>query len=61
MRPYDLLVFDWDGTLVDSISSIVGCTQAALRQVGAAPLERAEPVALLASVRDVPAWLEARE
>lgn len=35
MRPYDLLVFDWDGTLVDSISSIVRCTQRALEQVGA--------------------------
>ena len=38
MRPYDLLVFDWDGTLVDSIASIVGCTQVALEQVGAAPV-----------------------
>lgn len=35
MRPYDLLVFDWDGTLVDSISSIVECTKRALRDVGA--------------------------
>ncbi|MCZ6726537.1 MAG: HAD-IA family hydrolase [Acidobacteria bacterium] len=35
MRPYDLLVFDWDGTLVDSISSIVECTQHALREAGA--------------------------
>jgi phosphoglycolate phosphatase len=37
MRPYDLLVFDWDGTLVDSIGSIVGCTERALADVGAAP------------------------
>ena len=35
MRPYDLLVFDWDGTLVDSISSIVACTESALAEVGA--------------------------
>jgi phosphoglycolate phosphatase len=34
VRPYDLLVFDWDGTLVDSISSIVACTQQALDDVG---------------------------
>ncbi|MDH3402937.1 MAG: HAD-IA family hydrolase [Acidobacteriota bacterium] len=30
MTRYELLVFDWDGTLVDSIGSIVGCTQEAL-------------------------------
>ena len=41
MKPYDLLVFDWDGTLVDSIGSIVGCTQVALRQVGAEPVPAA--------------------
>jgi len=35
VRGYDLVVFDWDGTLVDSISSIVGCTQRALADVGA--------------------------
>ena len=29
-----LLVFDWDGTLRDSIASIVGCAQAALADVG---------------------------
>jgi len=28
---YRLVVFDWDGTLMDSIGSIVACTQAALR------------------------------
>ena len=30
MRRYRLIVFDWDGTLVDSIASIVGCTEATL-------------------------------
>jgi phosphoglycolate phosphatase len=35
MKPFDpnafrLLVFDWDGTLMDSIGSIVACTQAVL-------------------------------
>lgn len=28
-RPYRLLVFDWDGTLMDSIGTIVDCTLAA--------------------------------
>ncbi len=31
---FQLLVFDWDGTLVDSIGRIVECTQASLRDVG---------------------------
>jgi phosphoglycolate phosphatase len=29
-----LVVFDWDGTLMDSVGSIVGCTQAVLRELG---------------------------
>ena len=33
-RPYDLIVFDWDGTLIDSISTIVACTQATLAEMG---------------------------
>lgn len=28
--PYELVIFDWDGTLRDSIGTIVGCAQAAL-------------------------------
>ena len=24
-RPYQLLVFDWDGTLMDSEARIIGC------------------------------------
>ena len=32
--PYRLLIFDWDGTLLDSIGAIVGCTQAALGELG---------------------------
>jgi phosphoglycolate phosphatase len=31
---YDLLVFDWDGTLIDSASAIVACIQAACRDLG---------------------------
>jgi phosphoglycolate phosphatase len=31
---YRLLVFDWDGTLMDSIGPIVACTQATIRELG---------------------------
>jgi phosphoglycolate phosphatase len=31
------VVFDWDGTLIDSIGSIVACTEAALADAGVAP------------------------
>jgi phosphoglycolate phosphatase len=32
--PYpQLLVFDWDGTLMDSVASIVACTQAVIREM----------------------------
>ncbi len=34
---YRLVVFDWDGTLIDSIGSIVACTEAALADVGLPP------------------------
>ena len=34
--PYDLIVFDWDGTLRDSIATIVGCASAALQDLGLA-------------------------
>jgi len=38
MRPrrFDLVVFDWDGTLFDSTALIVRCIQAACRDVGVA-------------------------
>ncbi|MDP9121125.1 MAG: HAD-IA family hydrolase [Acidobacteriota bacterium] len=32
--PFRLLVFDWDGTLMDSVASILACTQAAIRDTG---------------------------
>jgi phosphoglycolate phosphatase len=32
-NPYRLLVFDWDGTLMDSIGTIVACTQATIRDL----------------------------
>jgi len=31
---FRLLIFDWDGTLMDSIGTIVACTQAAVRELG---------------------------
>lgn len=32
--PYRLLVFDWDGTVMDSLTSIVDCTLAGLKDLG---------------------------
>lgn len=37
MRRYELIVFDWDGTLMDSAGMIVHCVQAAARDIGVAP------------------------
>ena len=34
MRRFDLLVFDWDGTLMDSAAAIVAALQAACRDLG---------------------------
>ena len=36
--PYRLLVFDWNGTLMDSIASIVACTEATLAELGLPPV-----------------------
>lgn len=36
-RSYDLVVFDWDGTLLDSTGAIVKAIQAASRDIGATP------------------------
>ena len=33
-RRFDLIVFDWDGTLFDSTALIVRCIQAACRDLG---------------------------
>lgn len=43
---YSLIVFDWDGTLIDSASEIVECIQQAARDLGLAvpPRERASHV-----------------
>lgn len=37
-KPFDLIVFDWDGTLMDSVAKIVACFKAALADVGLPPL-----------------------
>lgn len=33
-KQFDLIVFDWDGTLMDSTSTIVKCIQASARDLG---------------------------
>jgi phosphoglycolate phosphatase len=38
MTDFRLLVFDWDGTLMDSAARIVSCMQSAMRDVGMPPL-----------------------
>jgi len=40
-RRYDLLVFDWDGTLMDSVSTIVECTRTTLDELGLPQLPEA--------------------
>lgn len=40
-QPFRLLVFDWDGTLMDSIGSIVACTQATIVELGLATVPAA--------------------
>jgi phosphoglycolate phosphatase len=35
---YRLLIFDWDGTLLDSIAAIVDCTRETLHQLGLPPV-----------------------
>ncbi|MCB1034496.1 MAG: HAD-IA family hydrolase [Acidobacteria bacterium] len=37
-RPFELLIFDWDGTLIDSIGTIVACTQAAVADLDLPPI-----------------------
>lgn len=37
MKKYDLLIFDWDGTLMDSAAHITACMRNAIAAVGAEP------------------------
>lgn len=41
-KPYQLLIFDWDGTLVDSAAHIVQCIHGVNTKVGLAPRTDAE-------------------
>jgi phosphoglycolate phosphatase len=36
-KPYDLIIFDWDGTLVDSQAQIISCIREAFAKVGLTP------------------------
>lgn len=44
---YRLIVFDWDGTLIDSIGAIVDCTYAMLDELGLPALPRDEILGLI--------------
>lgn len=44
---FRLVVFDWDGTLIDSIGAIVDCTYAMLDELGLPALERERILALI--------------
>lgn len=41
-KPYQLLIFDWDGTLIDSAAHIVACIHRVNAKVGLAPRTDAE-------------------
>ena len=36
MRRYELVIFDWDGTIMDSTGLIASCIQADCREMGLA-------------------------
>lgn len=36
-RPFELIIFDWDGTLMDSAGKIVSCFRSAARDAGVVP------------------------
>ncbi|RUM94774.1 MAG: HAD family hydrolase [Thiothrix sp.] len=36
-KPFDVLIFDWDGTLMDSEAHIITCLEVAMREVGVKP------------------------
>lgn len=40
--PYGLIVFDWDGTLIDSLGGIVGAMQATITELGLPPAAEAD-------------------
>jgi phosphoglycolate phosphatase len=42
IKKYQLIIFDWDGTLMDSSAQIINCMQLAIREVGAEQRSDAE-------------------
>lgn len=44
-----LIIFDWDGTLIDSISAIVECTYAMLDELGLPRIDQARVLSLIGS------------
>jgi phosphoglycolate phosphatase len=57
-RRFDLLVFDWDGTLMDSASSIALCLQAACRDLGfKVPSDRDARYVIGLGLRDAMAYI----
>ena len=53
VRRFDLIVFDWDGTLFDSTALIVRCIQAACRDIGVAvPSDEAAAYVIGLGLRD---------
>ena len=57
LRPFDLVVFDWDGTLRDSIPTILACAKSALAEhdLEADPEDIKKTVGL-GLVQSVPQW-----
>ena len=41
-QPFELIIFDWDGTLMDSAARIVACIQGAINELGWEPRTDAE-------------------
>lgn len=46
-HPYRLVVFDWDGTLIDSIGTIVACTRAVFAEFGMKPVSESRVRSLI--------------
>ena len=56
-RQYDLIVFDWDGTLYDSTALIVRAIQAACRDLGVAvPSDEAASYVIGLGLQDALMW-----
>jgi phosphoglycolate phosphatase-like HAD superfamily hydrolase len=59
MTPYSVIVFDWDGTLMDSTHSIVTAIQGACRDLELrvpTDAEAANSMAMIATIAATTAW-----